>query len=117
MEPRIFEPVAEALASNSFIESKKQYVLGTVISEEAQLEIQHIINELSTGKNPNKIEEINRIGKVACYGKMNKLKTVKVDLFLKDKKGHIHLFDLKTCLLYTSPSPRDLSTSRMPSSA
>ena len=92
----IFEPVAEALASNSFIESKKQYVLGTVISEEAQLEIQHIINELSTGKNPNKIEEINRIGKVACYGKMNKLKTVKVDLFLKDKKGHIHLFDLKT---------------------
>ena len=25
--------------------------------------------------------------------------------------------DLKACLLYTSPSPRDLSTSRMPSSA
>ena len=24
---------------------------------------------------------------------------------------------LKNCLLYTSPSPRDLSTSRMPSSA
>ena len=24
---------------------------------------------------------------------------------------------LHTCLLYTSPSPRDLSTSRMPSSA
>ena len=25
--------------------------------------------------------------------------------------------DIPTCLLYTSPSPRDLSTSRMPSSA
>ena len=25
--------------------------------------------------------------------------------------------DNKSCLLYTSPSPRDLSTSRMPSSA
>ena len=25
--------------------------------------------------------------------------------------------DIETCLLYTSPSPRDLSTSRMPSSA
>ena len=25
--------------------------------------------------------------------------------------------DYKACLLYTSPSPRDLSTSRMPSSA
>ena len=27
------------------------------------------------------------------------------------------LVDLWNCLLYTSPSPRDLSTSRMPSSA
>ena len=26
-------------------------------------------------------------------------------------------FGLESCLLYTSPSPRDLSTSRMPSSA
>ena len=31
----------------------------------------------------------------------------------KGKTGEV----LKTCLLYTSPSPRDLSTSRMPSSA
>ena len=29
----------------------------------------------------------------------------------------IPLTDIETCLLYTSPSPRDLSTSRMPSSA
>ena len=30
----------------------------------------------------------------------------------------IHLYGLlKICLLYTSPSPRDLSASRMPSSA
>ena len=28
-----------------------------------------------------------------------------------------NLANLKDCLLYTSPSPRDLSTSRMPSSA
>ena len=36
--------------------------------------------------------------------------------------GHIKLFQIPwtgvdSCLLYTSPSPRDLSTSRMPSSA
>ena len=33
--------------------------------------------------------------------------------------GHCDSIDvvLHTCLLYTSPSPRDLSTSRMPSSA
>ena len=29
----------------------------------------------------------------------------------------LHPNDPNTCLLYTSPSPRDLSTSRMPSSA
>ena len=33
---------------------------------------------------------------------------------LTDKSG---VRTLETCLLYTSPSPRDLSTSRMPSSA
>eukprot|EP00826_Nyctotherus_ovalis_P019707 TRINITY_DN16113_c0_g1_i1.p2 TRINITY_DN16113_c0_g1~~TRINITY_DN16113_c0_g1_i1.p2 ORF type:complete len:120 (+),score=48.83 TRINITY_DN16113_c0_g1_i1:63-422(+) len=39
---------------------------------------------------------------------------VLAEIFLKGAK----LFDLpKLCLLYTSPSPRDLSTSRMPSSA
>ena len=32
-----------------------------------------------------------------------------------DRKDQI--LRTKTCLLYTSPSPRDLSTSRMPSSA
>ena len=31
--------------------------------------------------------------------------------------GHVRIVGAMTCLLYTSPSPRDLSTSRMPSSA
>ena len=31
--------------------------------------------------------------------------------------NHYHLLIETPCLLYTSPSPRDLSTSRMPSSA
>ena len=30
---------------------------------------------------------------------------------------HVFSTNIQTCLLYTSPSPRDLSTSRMPSSA
>ena len=34
------------------------------------------------------------------------------------KAGNLEFVEtLKSCLLYTSPSPRDLSTSRMPSSA
>ena len=32
-------------------------------------------------------------------------------------KDALELVKILTCLLYTSPSPRDLSTSRMPSSA
>ena len=37
---------------------------------------------------------------------------------LADVSATIHEFDINAfCLLYTSPSPRDLSTSRMPSSA
>ena len=33
------------------------------------------------------------------------------------KQFYIHKYQDDYCLLYTSPSPRDLSTSRMPSSA
>ena len=33
------------------------------------------------------------------------------------EKSSYKMIEYKTCLLYTSPSPRDLSTSRMPSSA
>ena len=45
----------------------------------------------------------------------------KSDLIL-DHQGQLYKVQVKTtnsiyCLLYTSPSPRDLSTSRMPSSA
>ncbi|GIV29617.1 MAG: type II restriction endonuclease TdeIII [Bacteroidia bacterium] len=92
----IFEPVAETLARLEFPFAQKQFVVGDTISERAQIEIQHIINELSTGKNPDKTEEVERIRKVAGSGKMNKLRTVKVDLFVKDNKGTVHLFDIKT---------------------
>ena len=41
-----------------------------------------------------------------------------VQQYLREQKDWEHDFGLyKDCLLYTSPSPRDLSTSRMPSSA
>ena len=34
-----------------------------------------------------------------------------------NEAGVAPLWPMMSCLLYTSPSPRDLSTSRMPSSA
>ena len=92
----IFEPVAETLASLNFQFAQKQYVVGDTISEQAQSEIQRIMNDLTLGKNPNKKDEIERIRKVCSKGQMNKLKTVKVDLFVKHSDGTIYLFDLKT---------------------
>ena len=42
----------------------------------------------------------------------------KIIKLIADRFKEIHkVTKLKDCLLYTSPSPRDLSTSRMPSSA
>ena len=43
--------------------------------------------------------------------------TVRAYSLSLEEQGDLPLEDLGTCLLYTSPSPRDLSTSRMPSSA
>ena len=40
-----------------------------------------------------------------------------LDQINKESVGELRLAWAWTCLLYTSPSPRDLSTSRMPSSA
>ena len=92
----IFEPIAEIIALQKFPEVHRQYILGKSISERAQSEIQHIINDLSVGVNPNKLEEIERIRKVANEDKINFLKTVKVDLFVKSKNNEVYLFDLKT---------------------
>jgi len=92
----IFEPVAETMASLNFKFAQRQYVVGDTISEQAQSEIQRIMNELTIGKNPNKSEEVERIREVCNKGTMNKLKTVKVDLFVQSTDGTVHLFDLKT---------------------
>ncbi|MCX7909200.1 MAG: TdeIII family type II restriction endonuclease [Ignavibacteria bacterium] len=93
----IFEPVAEILASFKFPFVKTQYVVGEKISENAQIEIQHIINELTTSNcHPNKNSEVERLRKVCNKGNINNLKTVKVDLFIKDNDGRVYLFDIKT---------------------
>lgn len=92
----IFEPVAETLASFRFRVVQKQFAVGNTISEQAQLEIQHIVNGLTRGEDPDKVKEIERIRKVATSGKINNLKTVKVDLYVKSNNGSVYLFDIKT---------------------
>ncbi len=92
----IFEPVAVALSTNNFKTAKAQFVVGNEISDFAQREIQAIINELSMGAIPDKIQEIARIRQVCREGTMQKLKTVKADLYLESPDAEIHLLDLKT---------------------
>jgi len=92
----IYEPVAKELAQLNFSFVETQFKLSNKITEETQKEIQRIINDLSMGKNVNKLEEIERIRKVAQIGKINHLKSTKVDLFLISKDKKVYMFDLKT---------------------
>ena len=61
----------------------------------------------------DKIE--NRLKKYEAFS----ISTPKKTMFQASPPGFSHIpgAELNICLLYTSPSPRDLSTSRMPSSA
>ena len=93
----IFEPVAETLAKTRFVNVQSQYEVGNEISEDAQNEIQHIMNKLTTGDtDPDKREEIQRIGAVCQKGQMNRLQTVRADLLVENDEGSLFLFDLKT---------------------
>ncbi|MEI6435405.1 MAG: TdeIII family type II restriction endonuclease [Bacteroidota bacterium] len=92
----IYEPVAKELAKGFFKEVQTQYVLGKIITDQAQNEIQEIMNDLSVGGNVNKKEETERIRKVAQKGIEKTLKSVKVDLFLVSNSDEIFMFDLKT---------------------
>jgi type II restriction enzyme len=92
----IYEPVAKELAKTKFKEVHTQYKLGNTITQDAQNEIQEIMNFLSVGGEVNKVEETERIRAVARNGKENKLKSVKVDLFLISQEDDVFMFDLKT---------------------
>ncbi|MCX6813400.1 MAG: TdeIII family type II restriction endonuclease [Candidatus Azambacteria bacterium] len=92
----IYEPVAKEIAKTKFKKAETQYLLGNIITQDAQNEIQKIMNDLSIDGVVNKIVETEKIRKVAQSGKHNKLKSVKVDLFLESRQGEIFMFDLKT---------------------
>lgn len=92
----IYEPVASELAKPHFKEIHTQYKLGGIITEDAQREIQEIMNDLSMEGEVDRVEETERIRKVAQSGKEKKLKSVKVDLYLVSKTDEVFMFDLKT---------------------
>ena len=53
----------------------------------------------------------------ALRGEISRLRTHRMEMKSDARCAYTNKAVLSACLLYTSPSPRDLSTSRMPSSA
>jgi len=93
----IFEPVAISLAKSKFKRAESQAIAGDKISSKAQMEIQNIMDNLTTAKtSPNKQKEIEVIKKVARQGEFRKIKPTKVDVLLESYSGELLLFDIKT---------------------
>lgn len=93
----IFEPVAVTLASTKFKEAKAHIVAGTKISENAQYEIQKIMDNLIAARiKPDKTKEIQTIRKAILKGKERDIHPTNVDLYLKSNDDEIFLFDIKT---------------------
>ncbi len=92
----IFEPVAVTLAKDHFIDAQKQFRVGNRISSEVQSEIDQIMNALTNGNDPDEKAEMERIHPKVNQGNIATMNPTKVDLYIKDTEGSIHLFDLKT---------------------
>ena len=65
----------------------------------------------------NEEGQLNISKKKICIIGLGALGTVASQYLVRAGVGEIHLVDDDICLLYTSPSPRDRTRSRMPSSA
>ena len=84
---------------------KLNYQIGTLTSSSAK-QAERVAREADTGQGPvDPVQSPKNKGKTA--DKETAKQRLRRELYEK----------LYGCLLYTSPSPRDLSTSRMPSSA
>ena len=106
---------------NPLVTTKSGYDKNIATAEE---EIATATDEISAEKQ-KLVDDLERIGmKLDAKSIDNLLDSITGDEFMRvsiifdnAKKFAAELERLTNCLLYTSPSPRDLSTSRMPSSA
>lgn len=93
----IFEPVALALARTKFKRAESQATAGKKISSSAQIEIQKIMDNLTTAKSsPDKLAELKLIREVCQNGDFRQIKPTKVDVLLESHDGELFLFDIKT---------------------
>jgi type II restriction enzyme len=92
----IFEPVAQALASERFAKASTQHIIGNAIYDNSQRAISEILDSLRAGNSdPNKLAEIEAIRK-SLSGTTHSVKPTKVDLYLEDNNGAKWLFDIKS---------------------
>ena len=75
-----------------------------------------LLKEAST-LNHRHHEVMDRLEKIIDEGKSYKTMADLASMLKVSLRTLYEIAPSKDCLLYTSPSPRDLSTSRMPSSA
>ena len=90
-------------------DAKKEFLKG------AQVAYETIITAFASGK----ISDIKSLLDKDVYNSFKEAISERSQKELKNETTFIGInsAEIKDCLLYTSPSPRDLSTSRMPSSA
>ena len=105
----------------------KQYI-GNLKGLKLKLDLNSIVPCLSGPKRPQDKIELPKVAKSFDYSLKNdfKINTASKVSAVKNKDftidhGHVAIAAItsctNTCLLYTSPSPRDATLSRMPSSA
>ena len=78
--------------------------------DDAREEMRKIIDVIEKGAKSTSVEQA--VDDIKLFANTASFLANALDTRLKTKDAKP-----KSCLLYTSPSPRDLSTSRMPSSA
>lgn len=93
----IYEPVAITLARGRFKKAASQATPHNLISGDAHIQIQTIMDELTTAsRTPDKLAEIEEIRAVCQSGSLSKVKLAKVDIWLECIDGELFLIDLKT---------------------
>ena len=112
-----FDPDITKIAKKNLIQAReidtKSNVFATKINPGCPVKI-----ELTDAKSKEVVETLEVDAVLVATGRSPNSNNLNLEsVGIETVKGFIPVDDHMSCLLYTSPSPRDLSTSRMPSSA
>ena len=119
---------ALSAATLGFIYWSTRDQIESQVDARLRLETDYLINLYKSGALPELLEAIQRRNQIDTYGRFyylanseaatgNKDDQSDEDLPIRLKSVRSHTTRNMGCLLYTSPSPRDATLSRMPSSA